>query len=103
MITKNFVKSKNKVKVKFTLDSNSEYNKVEILGLNNDWETGLELKKRKDGAFYIEVDLEPNQTHCFKYRINGNSWKEEPVGPSCGNCDCHVEDGFGGKNSIIHT
>ncbi len=103
MITKTNVKSKNKIKVKFVLEANSSYKTVELLGLNNDWQNGLALKKRKDGAFYTEVELNPNESHSFKYRINGDTWLEEPVGATCGNCDCHVDDGFGGKNSVIHT
>ena len=62
MITKQFLKSKPVCKATFTLEAEAApaAKKVALVGEFNGWnpETGIEMKKQKDGAFKAVVELE---------------------------------------------
>ncbi|MEI6949005.1 isoamylase early set domain-containing protein [Paraflavisolibacter sp. H34] len=94
MVQKTYFKTKEHCKVKFTYNG-GDAQTVEVFGLNGDWQTPIELKKKKDGTFSTEVSLPKGSQHEFKYRVNGNDWINEPEADSQG------PDTFGGHNSII--
>lgn len=94
MVQKTYFKTKDYAKVKFTL-SPENADSVEIFGLNNDWTNSVELKKKKDGSFAVEVSLPKNSTHEFKYRINCQEWLNEAE------ADGETPNEFGGSNSLI--
>jgi len=94
MLQRTFVKSKGAYKIKFTLKpENAEI--VELLGLNNDWDNPVLLKKKKDGSFAVEVALPKDTKHEFKYRINNKEWLLEE------DADKQVPNVFGTKNSML--
>ena len=94
MVQKTYFKTKDYCKVKFTFAvENAET--VEILGLNNDWENAVVMKKKKDGTFSSEVSLPKNSQHEFKYRVNATEWVNEPE------ADGENANSFGGTNSLI--
>lgn len=94
MLQKTYVKSKNAYKVKFTLKpGNAQL--VEVLGLNNDWETPLPLSKKKDGTFSGEVSLPKDSKHEFKYRIDQTEWLIDEE------ADAQEPNEFGSTNSVI--
>jgi hypothetical protein len=72
MIEKKYFKTKDYVKVKFTLAA--EAKKVEILGLNNEWKKGLAMTKKKEGLFTAEVNLPKETKHEFKYFLDKKNW-----------------------------
>lgn len=94
MLQKTFVKSKNAYKVKFTVKSESAKT-VELLGLNDDWETAIPLAKKKDGSFAAEVSLPKDSKHEFKYRVNETEWINEE------DADVQVPNQFGSTNSVL--
>lgn len=94
MIQKTYFKTKEYSKVKFSIAvENAET--VEIFGLNNDWDTPVEMKKKKDGSFSCELNLPKNTSQEFKYRINGAEWINDPA------ADNESPNAFGGTNSVI--
>jgi hypothetical protein len=56
MIQKTYFKTKDYCKVKFVLKPETAET-VAIHGLNDDWNTSLFMKKKKDGSFTCEVGL----------------------------------------------
>ena len=94
MIQKNYLKTKDYCKVKFSFtDENADT--VEIFGLNNDWETPVSMQKKKNGNFSVEVQLPKNTEHEFKYRVNGTEWVHDPE------ADRSSHNEFGSLNSVI--
>lgn len=94
MLQKTYLKTKDLCKVKFTVKPESA-EKVEVLGLNSDWENSILLNKKKDGTFSAEVTLPKNTEHEFKYRIDGTEWLEEP------DADKQSPNAFGSTNSVL--
>lgn len=94
MVQKTYFKTKGYCKVKFTFNpENAET--VEIFGLNNDWNTSVIMKRRKDGSFWTELNLPKDSEHQFRYRINNSEWYNEPE------ADNEVPNTFGSTNSYI--
>lgn len=48
-----------------------------------------------DGVWEITVQLEKNHEYRYQFIINGESWIPDPLAP------LHVDDGFGGINSVL--
>jgi 1,4-alpha-glucan branching enzyme len=94
MVQKTYFKTKEYCKVKFSLQPESAAS-VRILGLNNDWEDAVEMKKKKDGSFSAEVKLPKESKHEFKYLVNESEWLNEPE------ADSEAPNEFGGTNSVI--
>jgi len=94
MVQKTYLKTKNYVKVKFTVNL-EDAETVEILGLNSDWENSIIMSKKKDGSFTCDVSLPKNTQHEFKYRVNENTWINEPE------ADSQNPNVFGGINSVL--
>jgi 1,4-alpha-glucan branching enzyme len=94
MISKTYFKTKDYVKVKFSLKpENAET--VAIVGLNDDWETMIHMSRKKDGNFSADVSLPKSSLHEFKYLVNENEWLNEPE------ADSENENMFGTTNSIL--
>lgn len=93
MIRKTYFKTKDYCKVTFSFAG--EAGAVEVLGLNNDWDNAVAMKKKKDGSFSCDVSLPKNSTHEFKYRVDTDLWLNEP------DADSEVRNIFGGSNSVI--
>jgi len=84
MIQTTYLKTKKACKVKFTYkDDKAE--KVELLGLNNDWNTPVLLAKKKDGSFSAEVTLPIGAKQEFRYLVNGTEWVNDPEAEQCEN------------------
>lgn len=94
MLQKKYFKSKDYCKVKFTVTV-EDAKKVEIHGLNSDWENSIVMSKKKDGKFTCDIDLPKNTQHEFKYRVNESLWLNEPE------ADSQHPNVYGGSNSVI--
>lgn len=94
MIQKTLYKTKEYSKVKFSIEA-VQAEQAEVVGLNGNWEKGIEMKKKKDGTFSVEINLPKNTRHEFKYRLNQAEWLNEPQ------CDGEVANVFGTTNSLI--
>ncbi|MFM7230531.1 MAG: hypothetical protein ACKO3S_00935, partial [bacterium] len=70
-------------------------NTVHLAGEFNAWSTSADaLTKAADGSWSITKKLAPGR-YPYKFVVNGTDWKEDPSAKES------VDDGFGGKNSII--
>lgn len=94
MILKTYLKTKDYCKVKFTV-APQDAETVSIHGLNNDWANGVEMKKKKDGSFWVELPLAKDSKHEFKYLIDNINWDIEPE------ADAVAHNEFGGENSVL--
>ncbi len=94
MIQTTYLKTKKVCKVKFTFNG-ALAEKVELFGLNNDWQNPVEMIKKKDGSFSAEVSLPIYSKQEFKYLVNGTEWVTEPETEESWN-------EFGTINSVIN-
>lgn len=94
MIQKTYLKTKDQCKVKFSWKDESAQS-VEVLGLNDNWESPVAMTRKKDGTFTCEVSLPKNSSHQFKYRVNSTDWLNDPA------ADSEKANEFGGSNSVI--
>ena len=81
--------------MKFSVKADEYADRIEILGLNENWNDGVVMKKKKDGSFSADVSLPKDSRHEFKYRVNGTVWVNEPE------ADEQVPNIFGETNSVI--
>jgi hypothetical protein len=93
MIEKKYYKTKDYVKVKFTL--NTEAKKVDILGLNNEWKKGVAMTKKKEGVFSAELNLPKESSHEFRYFIDKKVWLNDEQ------ADAEAANVFGTTNSVL--
>ncbi len=83
------------VTVRFVLTA-PEANTVSLVGDFNNWKpTKLVLKDRKDGRWEITVKLKKGKVYTYNFLINGKQWIIDP------NSYAIVDDGFGGKSSLL--
>ena len=94
MISKTYFKTKDYVKVKFSVRPDHA-DSVAIVGLNDDWKTMIYMSRKKDGNFSADVSLPKNSQHEFKYLVNESEWLNEPE------ADSENPNMFGGSNSVI--
>lgn len=93
MIEKKYFKTKDYVKVKFTL--NTEAKKVDILGLNNEWKKGVAMTKKKEGIFSAELNLPKESSHEFRYFVDKKIWLNDEQ------ADAETANIFGTTNSVV--
>ncbi|WP_299824849.1 isoamylase early set domain-containing protein [uncultured Pontibacter sp.] len=94
MIQKTYLKTKDQCKVKFAV-SIEDADRVEILGLNNDWDKPLAMSRKKNGIFECVQTLPKNSIHEFKYLVNGTEWRNDP------DADSENPNEYGGTNSVL--
>ncbi len=94
MVQKTYYKTKDYCKVKFSFATENAET-MSILGLNSNWQSIVEMKKKKDGSFTAEINLPKESTHEFKYLVNNTLWVNEPE------ADTEITNEFGGTNSVI--
>jgi hypothetical protein len=93
MIEKKYYKTKDYVKVKFTL--NADAKKVDILGLNNEWKKGVAMTKKKEGVFSAELNLPKESSHEFRYFLDKKVWLNDEQ------ADAETANAFGTTNSVL--
>ncbi|MCX6208947.1 MAG: isoamylase early set domain-containing protein [Bacteroidetes bacterium] len=94
MIQKTYFKTKDYCKVKFLIESETAET-IAVIGLNNDWENSVEMKKKKDNSFVVEVNLPKDSTHEFKYLIDEKEWINDTT------ADKFEPNVYGETNSVI--
>jgi hypothetical protein len=93
MIEKKYFKTKDYVKVKFTLTADAK--KVDILGLNNEWKKGIAMTKKKEGIFAAELNLPKESSHEFRYFLDKKVWLNDDQ------ADAEKANVFGTTNSVV--
>lgn len=80
-LKKKALKSKPICKVTFTLakEQAKTAKDVHLVGEFNDWEIGATpMRKQKDGAFSVTVDLATGREYQYRYLIDGDIWISDP-------------------------
>ena len=93
MINKRYVKSRDAMKVTFTVDFAPDAKAVEVAGDFSEW-TPLPMKRLKNGVYKTTVDLSPGQAYQYRYLIDG-AWENDRA------ADGYVPNGFGEENSLV--
>ena len=94
MISKTYFKTKDYVKVKFSVKPESA-DSVAIVGLNDDWKTLVYMSRKKDGQFTADISLPKSSQHEFKYLVDDKEWLNEPE------ADSQHQNPFGTVNSVL--
>jgi hypothetical protein len=94
MISKTYYKTKDYCKVAFSL-TNLPAATIDILGLKNDWDSPISMRKGKDGSFSASVHLPKESIHEFKYLIDQLNWVNDS------SADGQVPNAFGSTNSVL--
>ena len=79
-------------KVNFEFKCDAE--KVFLALSSRGWKPNIELKKKENGLFSIELELDTSETHYYKYVINNKDWVYDKSKP-------FVNDGSGNINNYI--
>ncbi len=100
-LLKKHLKTRPVCKATFALaaDVAPENDAIWLVGDFNNWDNdSLPMKKKKDGSWSLEIELEPGREYQFLYHIGGNTYLNDAE------ADAHVPNPFGtGVNSVIHT
>ncbi|MBN2737723.1 MAG: hypothetical protein JXR70_12135 [Spirochaetales bacterium] len=72
-----------------------EASTVSLVGDFTDWHP-LELDLDQQGNWIKSIGLKPEQSYLYNFLINGQTWIPDPQ------ADMNIDDGFGGKNSVIN-
>ncbi len=89
-----FLKTKPVCKVTFKLYVQAE--NLALVGDFNNWnETSTPMKKAKDGAFSVAVDMESGREHQFRYLADGKTWLNDEA------ADKYVTNALGSENSVV--
>lgn len=93
MISKQYVKSRDVMKVTFEVDFAPEADTVEVAGEFNNWQP-QQMRRLKSGVHKLALDLEPGNSYQYRYRVDG-AWKNDWA------ADRYAPNGFGSDNSIV--
>lgn len=103
MLKKQFLKTRNAVKVTFEvpkteIPENVEVDAFHLVGEFNDWNPdATPMKLGKKGVFRAVVELEPERTYQFRYLINGEHWCNE------WHADGYTPNNLGTDNCLVTT
>ncbi len=97
-LKKEYLKSKNVVKVTFRLPKIAalDAKSVHVVGDFNGWSIYANpMKRLKKGEFTTTIELEPGNEYQFRYLIDEIRWEND------WNADKYVKSPFGSDNSVI--
>lgn len=86
--------SQQMVRVHLTLEAPQAV-QVSVVGDWNGWNPKAQPMKRQDGKWEIVLELERGRAYQYQFLVNGREWIPDP------NNLVKVDNGFGGKNSLI--
>jgi 1,4-alpha-glucan branching enzyme len=99
-IEKKFLKTRPVCKVTFTLPTEAapEAASVCLMGDFNDWSRdATPMSRRKNGDFFVSLDLETGRSYRFRYLIDG--WKYE----NDWQADRYESNPYGGEDSVVEV
>ena len=97
-MNKRYLKTKPVGKVTFKLprEAVGSAKKVHIVGEFNGWDSqATPLKKLKDGAFSVTLDLEKGRQYRFRYLIDERIWEND------WSADRYEPSPFGVEDSVV--
>ena len=99
-IRKQFLKRKAVCKVTFSIPESitKAAKEAHVVGEFNDWSTSATpMKRLKDGAFSVTIELETGRSYQFRYLLVKANWANDP------DADDDLPTPFGdSRNSVIH-
>jgi 1,4-alpha-glucan branching enzyme len=87
---------RNQCWVTFEVPPSEGVERVEIVGEWNDWQPEP-MHPRKDGTYSLTKRFRTGQVYRFRYRINGNEWRNDEQ------ADGYVPNPFGGEDSVVRV
>jgi 1,4-alpha-glucan branching enzyme len=98
MLKKQFLKTRDAVKVTFSLPEQVQAETVFLVGDFNNWdESATSMKRQKNGSFTVTLDLEKGREYQFRYLVNGTEWHNDWA------ADKYVPNPYSGDNSVVVT
>jgi 1,4-alpha-glucan branching enzyme len=98
MLKKQFLKTKDVVKVTFSLPEAVQGETVYLVGDFNNWdESATAMKRQKNGSFNVTLDLDKDREYQFRYLVNGTEWHND------WEADKYVPNPYSGDNSVVVT
>lgn len=97
-LKKLFLKTKSICKVTFRLSPEEvpDAEHVHIVGEFNNWSTRqTPMKKLKNGAFTLTLDLETGRDYQFRYLVDDRIWINDAA------ADDYVPSGFSGSDNAV--
>ncbi len=79
--------------VTFSFKPQESVSCVAIAGDWNGWEPE-EMKRKKDGSFYLRKYLLTGQNYQFRYLLDDKAWANDPNAPK-------LHNPFGSENSLL--
>ncbi len=68
---------------------------VTLVGSFNEWNKTALPMKDENGVWRITIRLKKGTTNTYNFLIDGTKWVPDPASPA------QVDDGFGGKSSVL--
>ena len=98
MLKKQFLKTKDLVKVTFSLPEAVQGETVFLVGDFNNWdESATVMKRQKNGSFTVTLDLDKSREYQFRYLVNSTEWHND------WEADKYVPNPYSGDNSVVVT
>ena len=101
MIKKTYNKNKSKCKVtfKFSPQTESSIETVQVVGNFNSWGTKKKqfLKKRKDGSYSLSLNLNAQSSYEYRFLINDKEWYTDDNADQC------IWNIYGSQNALIEV
>lgn len=101
MLKKEYIKSKNVTKVTFELAKTELPEPIEtiyLVGDFNGWDQiATPLKRTKQGAYRVTLELEPGRAYEFRYVINGGHWCNDWA------ADAYSPNAYGADNCVVEV
>jgi 1,4-alpha-glucan branching enzyme len=97
-IKKHYLKDKPICKVTFQIPEKfgKSVKKAHLVGEFNNWKPDVPMKKLKNGAFTVTIDLEKDNEYQFRYLLANQRWENDPE------ADKYVPTPFGdSQNSVV--
>jgi hypothetical protein len=85
------------INIRFTLAA-PEAGSVKVVGDWNGWDPDADLLKDEDGdgVWEAEIELERGNEYRYQFLIDNERWIADPKAPLT------IDDGFGGRNSVLN-
>jgi 1,4-alpha-glucan branching enzyme len=98
MLKKQFLKTKDVVKVTFSLPEAVQGETVFLVGDFNNWdEAATAMKRQKNGSFTVTLELDKSREYQFRYLVNSTEWHND------WEADKYVPNPYSGDNSVVVT
>src|SRR5881227_1199628 len=85
-----------RVLVTFEVDAAVHAERANLCGDFNDWSTDEHpMRRRDDGGFTLELELDPGRVYRFRYLLDGERWENDWA------ADDYVPNEYGGDDSVV--